>query len=267
MHCTINEFSASAVHAGSLLLLSSQHQPGIDPGHIFSPELPDSIPVGAIMSPPGREAWFQVHGHCWMPGHPGTDGLWVRAKRDVSATELPRRLQIVKSGVSLAWVTLSDSGAAGKRNDSSGPRIPEMISKHLPLCLSRGFILRDDAGSLQSLLTHLALCEGFDLIVTTGGTGVAPRDITPEVTAGLVHKRLPGFEQAMMQASLAATPRAAISRAVAGILGSSLIINLPGSPKGVRENLAPLLPALDHTLDKIHGDPADCGRETDGPTL
>jgi molybdenum cofactor synthesis domain-containing protein len=105
------------------------------------------------------------------------------------------------------------------------------------------------------------------LIVTTGGTGVAPRDITPEVTAGLVHKRLPGFEQAMMQASLAATPRAAISRAVAGILGSSLIINLPGSPKGVRENLAPLLPALDHTLDKIHGDPADCGRETDGPTL
>ena len=181
------------------------------------------------------------------------------AQRALDNELLPCRLEIAKSGVSLAWITLSDSGVQGQRKDTSGPQIPEMISEHLSLCLCQGFLLPDEASSIQSLLTHLALTERFDVIVTTGGTGVAPRDVTADVTAALVHKRLPGFEQAMMSASLAVTPRAAISRAVAGILGTSLIINLPGSPKGVRENLAPLLPALGHTLDKIHGDSTECG--------
>jgi molybdenum cofactor synthesis domain-containing protein len=171
---------------------------------------------------------------------------------------LPRLLHMIVSGFSLAWITLSDSGVQGKRKDGSGPQIPELVSKYLPLSLSQGFLLADDVSSIQSLLTHLALSEKFDLIITTGGTGVAPRDVTADVTASLVQKRLPGFEQAMMHASLTVTPHAIISRAVAGILGTSLIINLPGSPKGVRENLAPLLPALHHTLDKIHGDPTDC---------
>jgi molybdenum cofactor synthesis domain-containing protein len=171
---------------------------------------------------------------------------------------LPRLLHVAVSGFSLAWITLSDSGVQGKRKDSSGPQIPELVSNYLPLSLSQGFLLADDVSSIQSLLTHLALTEKFDLIITTGGTGVAPRDVTADVTAALVQKRLPGFEQAMMDASLTVTPHAIISRAVAGILGTSLIINLPGSPKGVRENLAPLLPALHHTLDKIHGDPTDC---------
>lgn len=259
MLCTLDHLSSTAVDSGSTLLLSSQPLPYLETGYVLCPDLPSRIPVGTCLSPPGDQTWMQVQGHCWVPGQPRTEGVWVQVHKPFQGTSLPCTLEVGKSGFSLAWLTLSDSGAEGTRKDTSGPQIPEMVSEHLPLALSQGFLLRDEAASICSLLTHLALTEGFDLIITTGGTGVAPRDVTADVTAALLHKRLPGFEQAMMNASLAATPHAAISRAVAGILDTSLIINLPGSPKGVRENLAPLLPALGHTLDKIHGDPADCG--------
>ncbi len=259
MLCTLDHLSSTAVDAGSTLLLSSQHLPSVETGYVLSPDLPSRIPVGTWLSPPSDQAWMQVQGHCWVPGQPRTEGVWVHVHKSFQRTSLPCTLKADKSGFSLAWLTLSDSGAAGTRKDTSGPQIPEMISEYLPLALSQGFLLRDEAASIRALLTHLALTEGFDLIITTGGTGVAPRDVTADVTAALLHKRLPGFEQAMMSASLSATPHAVISRAVAGILDTTLIINLPGSPKGVRENLAPLLPALRHTLDKIHGDPADCG--------
>ena len=112
---------------------------------------------------------------------------------------------------------------------------------------------------LRALLVDLALNQGYDVICTSGGTGVGPRDISPQVTSAVLDYPLPGFSMAMMQASLAKTPHAAISRAVAGVLGQSIIINLPGSRKAVVENLEAVLPALPHALDKLHGDPADCG--------
>jgi molybdenum cofactor synthesis domain-containing protein len=96
--------------------------------------------------------------------------------------------------------------------------------------------------------------------MTTGGTGVAPRDITPEATLAVIEKRLPGYERAMTAASLAKTPHGAVSRAVAGTLGRAIIVNMPGSPKAVRECLEPLVPTLSHTLEKLHGDPSDCAR-------
>ncbi|MBQ4568429.1 MAG: MogA/MoaB family molybdenum cofactor biosynthesis protein [Desulfovibrio sp.] len=164
-----------------------------------------------------------------------------------------------KEGRSLAWVTLSDKGSLGQREDQSGPAIEALLARHLPLCHSQGFLLPDEADALRALLTDLALCQGFDLICTTGGTGLSPRDIAPQVTASVLDLPLPGFSQAMMAASLKATPHAAISRAVAGTLGRSIIINLPGSKRGATENLAAVLPALSHALDKLHGDPADCG--------
>jgi molybdenum cofactor synthesis domain-containing protein len=101
--------------------------------------------------------------------------------------------------------------------------------------------------------------QGFDLVVTSGGTGVAPRDITPEVTLAAIERRLPGLETAMMLAALQKTPHAALSRAVAGTLGESIVLNLPGSPKAVRENLAAVVSALPHAIAKLQGDESDCG--------
>ena len=103
-------------------------------------------------------------------------------------------------------------------------------------------------------------CDGrqADLVLTTGGTGVSPRDVTPEATREVIDREIPGMGEAMRRHSAAVTPHAMISRALAGIRGRSLIINLPGSPRGAKENLAVLLPALEHAIEKIKGDDRDC---------
>ena len=121
-------------------------------------------------------------------------------------------------------------------------------------------MIPDDPQTLRPLVMELALGQGYDLILTSGGTGLAPRDTTPEALLPIFERRLPGFEQATMQASPAKTPTAAISRAVAGTLGRTIVITLPGSRKAVSENLAAILPALGHALEKLHGDPSDCGK-------
>ena len=119
-------------------------------------------------------------------------------------------------------------------------------------------VIPDEKEIIKETLKDFADGKCLDLIVTTGGTGVSPRDVTPEATLAVIDKQVPGMAEAMRQASLAVTPHAMISRAVAGIRGSSLIINLPGSPRGVRENLAVVLPALPHAIEKIKGDQRDC---------
>jgi molybdenum cofactor synthesis domain-containing protein len=172
----------------------------------------------------------------------------------------PAAYRLWKQGYALARISLSDSGASGNREDRSGPRIAEIVRGDLPLCLELAFILPDELRGCKSLLCHLALELQVDLILTTGGTGVTSRDLAPEATEAVLERPLPGFEQAMLAASLAKTPHAVISRAKAGILGSSLIVNLPGSRKAVEENLAAVLPAFKHTLDKIRDDPTPCGR-------
>ncbi len=191
-------------------------------------------------------------------GKPCREGFWAEALTDFSLSSAGVPLDASKEGTSLAWVTLSDKGYAGQRDDTAGPLIAELVDKTLPLGLVQGFLLPDDTGRLRALLLDLALEQQFDLIVTTGGTGVGPRDHTPDTCLSVLEKRLPGMEAAMLMASLAKTPHAVISRAVAGTLGPSLVINLPGSPKAVAENLTALLPALAHTLAKLHGDPTDC---------
>ncbi|MGE4192436.1 MAG: molybdenum cofactor biosynthesis protein B [Pseudodesulfovibrio sp.] len=166
--------------------------------------------------------------------------------------------EVSRTGFALAWITLSDKGSRGERVDESGPLVGEMVAGKLDLCYEQGYVIPDETGELKGLLTDLALNQGFDLILTTGGTGVAPRDITPEATLAVIEKRLPGFERAMTAASLAKTPHGAISRAVAGTLGGAVIVNMPGSPKAVAECLEPLLPTFRHTLEKLQGDPSDC---------
>ena len=156
-----------------------------------------------------------------------------------------------------AIITLSDKGSKGEREDESGKVIRELVAG-IGASVVHYEILPDEKTRIVDVLKRLSDSGGTDLILTTGGTGVAPRDVTPEATREVIDRELPGMAEAMRAESLKKTPHAMISRAAAGIRKQTLIINLPGSPKAVRENLAVLLPALRHAIKKIKGDPADC---------
>ena len=158
-----------------------------------------------------------------------------------------------------AIITLSDKGSAGEREDESGNIIREMIAD-IGASAVHYEILPDEKSKIVETLTRLSDSGNIDLILTTGGTGVAPRDVTPEATLSVIDRELPGMAEAMRAESLKKTPHAMISRAVAGVRKQTLIINLPGSPRAVRENLAVVLPALSHAIEKIKGDPSDCAK-------
>ncbi|WP_415714561.1 MogA/MoaB family molybdenum cofactor biosynthesis protein [Maridesulfovibrio sp.] len=192
----------------------------------------------------------------WTSGTPGAKSWTAEVLADLPEGRV--ELTAVKEGYSLAYVTLSDKGAAGEREDQAGPLIAEMIKNALPLSIAQGYLIADESDDLKSLLMQLAHVDGFDLILTTGGTGVGPRDVSPEATLAVIEKRLPGFERAITATGLEKTPHAMISRAVAGTLGKSVVINFPGSPKAVRESLDAVIPALKHTVDKLQGDKTDC---------
>ncbi|OIP93352.1 MAG: molybdenum cofactor biosynthesis protein [Syntrophobacteraceae bacterium CG2_30_61_12] len=154
-------------------------------------------------------------------------------------------------------ITVSDRGAQGLREDRSGAELEAYLKDH-GYPVRRRALVPDEIELIAGELRTAADQIGAGLILTTGGTGVAPRDVTPEATLGVIDRSVPGMAEAMRAASLAKTPHAMLSRAVVGIRGRSLIVNLPGSPKGALENLAALLPALPHALAKIQGDPSDC---------
>ncbi len=160
----------------------------------------------------------------------------------------------------VAILTISDRGSKGEREDSSGPLIQEMI-KDLPGKVIHYEIIPDEKEMITEALKKSADQLKADLILTTGGTGLSPRDVTPDATLKVIEKEVPGFSEAMRAESLKKTPHAMISRAVSGIRGESLIVNLPGSPKSVRENLRVILPALPHALSKLKGDKSECGQE------
>ena len=157
-------------------------------------------------------------------------------------------------------LTISDRGSKGEREDSSGPLIQEMV-KDLPGEVIHYEIIPDEREQIVASLKKSADQLKADLILTTGGTGLSPRDVTPDATLKVIDKEVPGFSEAMRAESLKKTPHAMISRAIAGIRGSCLIVNLPGSPKSVKENLSVILPALPHALSKLKGDPTECGQE------
>ncbi|MGZ3595669.1 MAG: MogA/MoaB family molybdenum cofactor biosynthesis protein [Syntrophales bacterium] len=154
-------------------------------------------------------------------------------------------------------ITISDKGSRGEREDKSGPEIITIL-KDAGIDVSCSKIIPDEKDQIKGALIDFADKKNIPLIVTTGGTGVSPRDVTPDATLEVIDKEVPGMAEAMRQASTAITPHAMISRAVVGIRGRSLIVNLPGSPKAVRENLAVLLPALKHAVEKVKGDDAEC---------
>jgi len=156
-----------------------------------------------------------------------------------------------------AVITVSDKGSQGQREDVSGPEAARLLAAAEVEVLSIR-IVPDEVEDIKEILIEMADRQGADLIVTTGGTGVSPRDVTPEATRAVLEREIPGMGEAMRRAGLEVTPHAMLSRALAGIRGRTLIVNLPGSPRGVRENLAVILPALSHAVAKIHGSDADC---------
>ena len=160
----------------------------------------------------------------------------------------------------VAILTISDRGSKGEREDSSGPLIGEML-KSLPAKVIHYEIIPDERDRIVEALKKSSDQLKADLILTTGGTGLSPRDVTPDATLKVIDKEVPGFSEAMRAESLKKTPHAMISRAVTGIRGTTLIVNLPGSPKSVKENLSVILSALPHALSKLKGDPSECGQE------
>ena len=157
-------------------------------------------------------------------------------------------------------ITVSDKGSQGKREDLSGPAIAEMLAG-AAIVVKHTIIIPDEIDQIQKSIINFADVEKVDLILTTGGTGVSPRDLTPDATLEVIDKEVSGMAEAMRHQSMMVTPHAMISRAVAGIRGKCLIINLPGSPKGAKENLAVVLPALKHANEKIKGDDSECASE------
>jgi len=152
-------------------------------------------------------------------------------------------------------LTVSDLGARGLRADESGQAIREMLAS-LDMAVERYEVVPDERELIEDRLRRWADEDGLDLVATTGGTGFGPRDVTPEATRAVIDREAPGLVVAMLVAGLQQTPLAMLSRAVAGVRGRTLIVNLPGSPKGVRENLQVLLPVLPHLLELLRGEPS-----------
>lgn len=159
--------------------------------------------------------------------------------------------------IKVAILTISDKGSSGEREDTSGALLEELVPKISGEVVYRK-VLPDDQGAIADHLRLLADQEGMDLVLTTGGTGVSPRDVTPEATQQAVDRLIPGMAEAMRFEGYRRNPRAVISRALVGIRGRTLIVNLPGSPRGVRESFEVLIPVIPHTLEKIRGDQSDC---------
>lgn len=154
--------------------------------------------------------------------------------------------------ITIGVLTISDSGAKGAREDTSGENIRAMVTSQLPeAVVSAGAIIPDERALIEGTLREWSDEKQLNLILTTGGTGLAPRDITPEATRAVIDREAPGIAEAMRAVSLQHTPFGMLSRSVAGTRGRTLIINLPGSPKAVKECLEYILPVLPHAINLL----------------
>lgn len=161
-----------------------------------------------------------------------------------------------------AVLTISDGVTAGTRQDLSGPIAVQMVRQALRIEQVDVKVVADERSAIEATLRKWADIDHFDLVLTSGGTGISPRDATPDATLYVIDYQVPGLAELMRAASLAKTPMAALSRAVAGVRGRTLIINLPGSPKGVQECLEAILPILPHALEQLESGSGHRGGRT-----
>jgi molybdenum cofactor synthesis domain-containing protein len=157
--------------------------------------------------------------------------------------------------ITVAVLTLSDKSSKGEREDTSGPLIGEML-KGMGARVKYYEVLPDEKEVIKEKLREYSLKA--DLILTTGGTGLSPRDVTPDATLEVIEREIPGIAEIMRSEGMKKTSRSMLSRAVAGVRGEALIINLPGSPRAVRENLGAILDVIPHAIEKIKGDTKEC---------
>ncbi len=165
-----------------------------------------------------------------------------------------------------AILIVSDRCARGEAADETGPIVREMLMEAGAEVLEL-VVVPDESGRIQAELARLADRTGADVVITSGGTGLGPRDVTPEATEAVLHRRVPGIAEAMRALSLASAPNAMLSRGVAGLRGTTLIVNLPGSPRGARECLEIVLPVLDHAVRMVAGGGHDPEAPGDGGTI
>lgn len=198
-------------------------------------------------------AIFQKVGKCIMP----KEGIFAKVLSggQVKEGDLLEVLPFFRVGV----ITASDKGSRGEREDKSGQVIKELVDK-LPGEVVSYAIIPDEKEIIKAKILEMAELEKLDLILTTGGTGLGPRDVTPDATLEVVDRVIPGIGEAMRMESMKKTNRAMLSRAIAGTKGNSLIINLPGSPKAVTECLEIVLPVIPHALEILQGRGGECAR-------
>lgn len=198
-----------------------------------------------------RCAIYYQAGDCVMP----REGIFAEVLRegDIAAGD---KLEI-KNSYRFGIITASDKGSSGEREDASGPAIRNFLAPWGDVIDSA--IVADDQEALSKTMRDM-LSRGIDAIFTTGGTGLGPRDVTPEATLQVIDREVPGIAEAIRRETATATAKAMLSRGVAGISGATLIVNLPGSPKAVVECLAVLAPVLDHALETVSGRGGECAR-------
>jgi molybdenum cofactor synthesis domain-containing protein len=200
---------------------------------------------------------YYAAGDCIMP----TQGMFARVLRSGEVKPGDSiALDEALDRVRFAVVTLSDRSAAGSRKDGAGPAVASTLEENLNGSLVASPVLADDRPTIEAELTRLCDDEVCDLIVTTGGTGLSPRDVTPDATLAIIDREVPGMAEMMRAGGMKHTPRAMLSRAVVGQRGQTLIVNLSGSPRAAREQLGILMEVLPHALETASGIPMDCGR-------
>ena len=207
-----------------------------------------------------RCAIYYKAGDCVMP----REGIFARV---LEGGELKAGDEIVvekRSLIHAAVLTVSDKGSRGEREDESGAALAEALRAMGVVQVERA-IVPDERDQIERELTRFADESDVNLVLTTGGTGFTERDVTPEATLAVLDRPAPGFAEAMRAGSLEKTPHAMLSRAVSGLRGRTLIINMPGSPRACREQFAMIEPALPHAIEKLLDLGGDCARPPDAP--
>ena len=195
---------------------------------------------------------FRLMGDCIMP----REGIFAKVLRGGMISE-GDEITVEKRPLRAAILTASDSGYAGEREDVSGPTIQKILEEN-GYQVIHTILLLDDREMLAQEMSRIADEGVAELLVTTGGTGFSPRDCMPEATMDITERAVPGIPEAIRAYSMTITPRAMLSRAAAGIRKCTLIINLPGSPKAVKESLEYILPSLEHGLEILTGTASNC---------